>query len=100
MLKSGSASIVDHYVALEDPRIGRNRRHQLIDIVVLTVCAVISGCETWEDLQDYGNFEIDWLRRFLELLHGVSSHDTIHRLSIGLDPQSLRRCFISQVESV
>ena len=45
MVKSGSASIVDHFVELEDPRMGRNRRHKLVDIVVLTVCAVISGDE-------------------------------------------------------
>jgi len=46
MAKSGSGSIVDYFVELEDPRAGRDRRHKLIDIVVLTVCAVISGCET------------------------------------------------------
>ena len=93
MVKSGSASIVDHFVKLEDPRIGRNRRHKLIDIVVLTVCAVISGCETWDDIQEYGEFKLEWLRRFLDLPHGIPSHDTIRRLFIRLDPQSLQRCF-------
>jgi predicted transposase YbfD/YdcC len=100
MVKSGSASIVDHFVELEDPRIGRNRRHKLIDIVVLTVCAVISGCETWEEIEEYGEFKLDWLRRFLELPHGIPSHDTIRRLFIRLDPQSLQRCFFSWVEAV
>ena len=100
MVKSGSASIVDHFVELEDPRMGRNRRHKLVDIVVLTVCAVISGCETWEDIQDYGDFKLEWLQRFLELPHGIPSHDTIRRLFIRLDPQSLQRCFFSWVEAV
>jgi predicted transposase YbfD/YdcC len=100
MVKSGSSSIVDHFVELEDPRIGRNRRHKLIDIVVLTVCAVISGCETWEDIQDYGDYKLEWLKRFLDLPHGIPSHDTIRRLFIRLDPQSLQRCFFSWVESV
>lgn len=100
MVKTGSGSIVDHFVELEDPRIGRNRRHKLIDIVVLTVCAVISGCETWEDIQDYGDFKLEWLKRFLELPHGIPSHDTIRRLFIRLDPQSLQRCFFSWVEAV
>jgi predicted transposase YbfD/YdcC len=100
MVKSGSASIVDHFVKLEDPRIGRNRRHKLIDIVVLTVCAVISGCETWDDIQEYGEFKLEWLRRFLDLPHGIPSHDTIRRLFIRLDPQSLQRCFFSWVEAV
>ena len=100
MVKSISASIVDHFVELEDPRMGRNRRHKLIDIVVLTVCAVISGCDTWEDIQDYGDFKLEWLKRFLELPHGIPSHDTIRRLFIRLDPASLQRCFFSWVEAV
>ena len=100
MVKSGSGSIIDHFVELEDPRIGRNRRHKLIDIVVLTVCAVISGCETWEEIEEYGEYKLDWLRRFLELPHGIPSHDTIRRLFIRLDPQSLQQCFFSWVEAV
>jgi predicted transposase YbfD/YdcC len=94
------ASIIDHFSELTDPRLGRNRRHKLIDIVVLTVCAVISGCETWEDIQDYGEFKLDWLRRLLELPNGIPSHDTIRRLFIRLDPEGLQRCFFSWVEAV
>jgi predicted transposase YbfD/YdcC len=93
-------SIIDHFSELADPRLGRNRRHKLIDIVVLTVCAVISGCETWEDIEEYGEFKIDWLRRILELPNGIPSHDTIRRLFIRLDPEGLQRCFFSWVEAV
>lgn len=100
MVKSGSASVVNYFEELEDPRIGRNRRHKLIDIVVLTVCAVISGCETWEDIQDYGEFKEEWLKRFLELPHGIPSHDTIRRLFIRLDPQELQQCFFNWIEAV
>ena len=63
-------------------------------------CAVISGCETWEDIEEYGEFKLDWLRRFLELPHGIPSHGTIRRLFIRLDPQSLQQCFFSWVEAV
>lgn len=94
------SSIIDHFSELADPRLGRNRRHKLIDIVVLTVCAVISGCETWEDIEDYGEFKLDWLRRFVELPNGIPSHDTIRRLFIRLDPEGLQRCFFSWVEAV
>ncbi len=100
MVQSGSASIVDHFPELKDPRIGRNRRHKLIDIVVLTVCAVISGCEPWEDIANYGDLKLEWLKRFLELPHGIPSHDTIRRLFIRLDPQSLQRCFFGWVEAM
>ena len=100
MTQPRGASIMDHFSELVDPRLGRNRRHKLIDIVVLTVCAVISGCETWEDIEDYGEFKVDWLKRFLELPNGIPSHDTIRRLFIRLDPHELQRCFFSWVEAV
>ena len=61
MKNNKGASIVDHFSELVDPRIGRNKRHSLIDIVVLTVCAVISGAETWEDIEDYGKYKLEWL---------------------------------------
>jgi predicted transposase YbfD/YdcC len=100
MKQHHGATIIDHFNELADPRLGRNRRHKLIDIVVLTVCAVISGCETWEDIEDYGEFKIDWLRRFVELPNGIPSHDTIRRLFIRLDPEGLQRCFFNWVEAV
>jgi predicted transposase YbfD/YdcC len=100
MKQHHGASIIDHFSELADPRLGRNRRHKLIDIVVMTVCAVISGCETWEDIEEYGEYKIDWLRRFLELPNGIPSHDTIRRLFIRLDPEGLQRCFFSWVEAV
>ena len=100
-MKDGKgASIVDHFRELVDPRVGRNKRHILIDIIVLTVCAVISGAETWEDIEDYGKYKIKWLKRFIELAHGIPSHDTIRRLFIRLNPDSLQQCFFSWVEAV
>lgn len=56
MLGRTSLSIIDYFTELEDPRIERHKRHSLIDIIVLTVCAVISGAETWEDIEDYGRY--------------------------------------------
>lgn len=95
-----TASIVDYFPELEDPRIERNKKHRLIDIIVLTVCAVISGAETWEDIEDYGRYKEDWLTRFLALENGIPSHDTIRRLFIRLNPSELQRCFLNWVEAV
>ena len=100
METNSGASIVGHFSILKDPRIERNKRHSLIDIMVLTVCAVVSGAQTWEEIQDYGEFKIDWLRRFIGLENGIPSHDTIRRLFIRLDPGALQQCFLSWVESV
>jgi hypothetical protein len=57
MQQRTSPSIIDHFTELEDPRIDRHKRHSLIDIIVLTVCAVISRAETWEDIEDYGRYK-------------------------------------------
>ena len=100
METNNGASVVGHFSILEDPRIERNKRHSLIDIIVVTVCAVVSGAETWEDIEDYGQAKVEWLKRFLALENGIPSHDTIRRLFIRLDPQELQRCFFSWIEAV
>ena len=93
-------SIIDHFTELEDPRIDRRKRHSLIDIIVVTVCAVISGAETWEDIEDYGKYKEEWLTRFLTLANGIPSHDTIRRLFIRLDPNALQQCFLSWIAAI
>ena len=59
-----SASILEHFAPLEDPRIDRNKLHQLADIVLLTICAVVSGADGWEAIEDFGHEKLDWLRQF------------------------------------
>ena len=100
MQERKTPSIIDHFTELKDPRIERHKRHSLIDIIVLTVCAVISGAETWEDIEDYGRYKENWLVRFIELPNGIPSHDTIRRLFIRLDPNALQRCFLSWITAI
>jgi len=100
MQERKSPSIIDHFTELEDPRIERHKRHSLIDIIVLTVCAVISGAETWEDIEDYGRYKEEWLVRFLALPNGIPSHDTIRRLFIRLDPSALQQCFLNWINAI
>lgn len=100
MGKKLSASLVDHFQELVDPRVERNKKHALLDIIVLTVSAVISGAETWEDIEDFGRYREEWLTRFLPLANGIPSHDTIRRVFIRLNPSELQRCFLSWVEAV
>jgi hypothetical protein len=72
-----SACIVEHFVSLEDPRIDRNKRHERVDIVLPTICAVVSGADGWEAIEDFGHEKLDWLRRFAPVRNGVPSHDCI-----------------------
>lgn len=100
MSATNSARIIDHFRDIEDPRIERNKRHLIFDIIVVTICAVVCGCETWEDIEMYGKEKQQWLSKFLKLPNGIPSHDTIRRLFIRLNPEKLQDCFLSWVQSI
>lgn len=70
-------TIADHFAAIPDPRIERSKLHKLIDIITIAICAVISGADTWVDIEMYGEAKYKWLKKFLELPNGIPSHDTI-----------------------
>ena len=72
-----SASLLEHFGSLEDPRINRNKRHALLDILVLVVSAVCSNAKGWEAIEDFGYAKLDWLRQFVPMENGVPSHDCI-----------------------
>jgi predicted transposase YbfD/YdcC len=74
--------------------------HRLIDIIGLTLCAVICGADSWVDIAAYGRAKEDWLRRFLALPNGIPSHDTIARLFAALDPEAFQRCFVEWVKAI
>jgi len=69
--------LVEHFAKLEDPRIERKKLHCLIDMMVLSVCAISSGAEGWQGIVDFGHEKLEWLRRFIPLKNGVPSHDCI-----------------------
>lgn len=68
-----SASFIEHFSELKDPRMDRKKLHALIDILVLVVCAMISGAEGWEDIAAFGRSKLEWLRRFVSLKNGAPS---------------------------
>jgi predicted transposase YbfD/YdcC len=90
-----SAALIDHFADLQDPRVERSRRHDLLDILALTVCAVLSNCDSYEDIELYGREKYDWLKTFLRLPNGIPSHDTINRVLTRLDPAELRDCLVN-----
>ncbi|MBU0683776.1 MAG: ISAs1 family transposase [Candidatus Omnitrophica bacterium] len=88
-------SISKHFSGLEDPRVERTKRHLLMDIIGLTVCAVIGGCNSWVEVELFGKSKYKFLKKYLNLPNGIPSHDTIGRVFAALDPQTFERCFIS-----
>lgn len=85
---------------LTDPRVERTKLHSLKDIIGLTICAVLSGCNDWEEIEIYGQSKESWLKQFLALPNGIPSHDTINRLFASLNPTELQTCFIDWVQSI
>lgn len=78
---------------LEDPRMNRRKQHNLLDIVAITVCAVIAGADGWVDVEIFGKAKQAWLRTFLKLPNGIPSHDTFGRVFSLLDPVEFQEAF-------
>jgi predicted transposase YbfD/YdcC len=76
---------------LQDPRIDRCKRHLLLDIITMALCAVIGGADTWIDIATFARRRKDWFQRFLELPNGIPSHHTFKRVFDRLDPVALQQ---------
>jgi len=93
-------SFLDHFSNLSDPRSHINRRHDLLDIVFLTVSAVLSGAEGWVDIKSFGDEKLAWLRKFRRFENGIPVDDTIARVIRALEPSKMSECFMSWVNEV
>jgi predicted transposase YbfD/YdcC len=95
-----SVSILAHFADLEDPRVLRTRHHRLIDIIVIAICGVICGAESWTEIEKYGKNKRAWLQTFLELPNGIPSHDTFGRVFAQLQPGKFHDCFVRWITSL
>jgi len=94
-------SLHKHLMWLPDPRRrGGNNQHLLIDIILLTIIAVISGADSWDSIELYGNKKKDFLSKILELPYGIPSHDTINRVISSLNAEKFGALFINWVNSI
>ncbi|MEI2582712.1 MULTISPECIES: ISAs1 family transposase [unclassified Scytonema] len=93
-------TIADHFALMEDPRIDRTKRHNLIDILTIALCAVICGADSWVAIELYGCTKYEWLKTFLELPNGIPSHDTFARVFALVDSQQFQSCFLNWIKSI
>ena len=92
--------ITEHFGKVRDPRIGNATRHKLIDIIVIAICAVICGADGWSDVAMFGRSKLKWLKTFLELPHGIPSHDTFGRVFSLINPAEFQRSFLGWVKAI
>ena len=87
-------SFISIFSNLEDPRTdSEHKRHLLIDIIAIAVCAVICRCETWDEIAEFGEMKVSWFKKFLKLPNGIPSHDTFCRVFMLLSPSAFNQCF-------
>ncbi len=95
-----TASITAHFASLPDPRIDRTKRHQLLDIVVIAICAIICGADDWVEVEVFGNATLAWLRTFLALPNGIPSPATFGCVFARLNAEQFQPCFLAWIQAV
>lgn len=92
--------LFNHFITITDPRSEVNKAHKLIDILMVAICAVLAGAESFVDMEDFGNTKQAWFKTFLELPNGIPSHDTFGRVFSLLDPNEFQARFSGWMQSV
>ncbi len=100
MRKNPTADISKHFSKLGDLREQKKIEHRLLDMVVITICAVICGADGWVDIETFGNAKRAWFSQFLELPNGIPSHDTFGRVFSMISPVQFQKCFMSWIQAL
>lgn len=95
-----SESLLDHLSVIRDPRLDRNKKHDLHEMLFVAICAVISGAEGWSDIVEFAESKKHWLRRFVKLDNGVPVDDTFARVLSRISPRALQECFVNWTQAV
>jgi predicted transposase YbfD/YdcC len=97
---SKAKTLADHLATVPDPRKIRGQRHVLLDIILIAILGTLSSVDDWEGIEEFAKDQEAWLRTFLELPHGIPSHDTFNRVFRMLDPRSFADAFLDWVKGV
>lgn len=97
---AASHHLKDHFHAIPDPRTGPAQRHELLDILMIAVCAMLCGAESFTDIALWGRCQHDWLKTWLSLPNGIPSHDTFNRVFGLIQPAEFAACFQSWTQAL
>lgn len=93
MKQSLKSSLIYFFEQLPDPRVEGRCKHELIDIVVISICALLCGAESWVEIAEFGRQRIGWFKKYLKLDNGIPSHDTFARVFSLLKPEAFEKLF-------
>ena len=92
-------NLIDQLSSIEDYRQEWKIEHNLLDILLLTICAVIAGAEGWEEIDDFGHDRLEWLRKYGHFENGIPSDDTIARAVSAVNAKKFQQCFIDWMKA-
>jgi predicted transposase YbfD/YdcC len=93
MTAKPTPSIIHHFSTIEDPRVNRQKRHQLQDIFFISICAMICGADNWVAIEEFGLAKEKWFTELLGLENGIPSHDTFGEVYAAIDTDQFSVCF-------
>jgi len=97
MMEVAKMDFLDIFGQLDDPRIDRRKLHPMPEILLLTLCAVICGAESWDDIEMFGKSKLVFLCQYLPYEHGIPSDDTVRRFFRAIDTTQFQRLFVEWV---
>ena len=100
MTESTGTSLLEHLRRVPDPRVKRTRHHELMDILVIALCATIGGADDWVQIVQFGKAKQEWFATFLELPNGIASHDTFGRVFQLIDSKVLESVCVEWLQSI
>ena len=86
--KSTQLPLIKHFEKLDDYRQQHKIDHLLIDIVGITILAVIANANSWTEIEEFGNAKKDRLKKYFLLPNGIPSHDTFRYFFMHLNPKT------------
>src|SRR6185312_10673697 len=100
MEKPRKVNLITILKEVPDPRVDRRKLHSLSDVLCIAICALLCGADSFEDMEVFGEAKSDWFETFLELPHGIPSHDTFNRVFAAIDPEKFLECFMRWTQSL
>jgi predicted transposase YbfD/YdcC len=100
LMSKESATFLDYFEDIEDPRSEKNKLYSAHEILLVTICALICGADSWRDLVTFGNEKLDFFREYLTFKEGIPCKNTFCRFFAALNPEEFKKCFTGWVNSL